>query len=183
MKNWQDDKRWSDRFIPEIKSILGLYLIGEPPLEEDAEHNTDLMVLKMDAVRIACRIRKHSYLANYGDEFTIRTYRPSGQKTELAKIIEGWGNYMFYGFSDIDQNCLSKWCLLDLNVFRLWLMRYMALNKGKLPSKEQNNVDNSSRFMAFQISNAPDEIVVAESSVLMKKIANERTQKMQWEGK
>ena len=100
MSEWQKDKRWSDRFLPEIKRILGEHLISEPPIEEDAERNTDLMVLRLDAVRIGCRVRKYEYLKQYGDEFTIRAGRPTGAKTELTKIIEGWGNYFFYGFSD-----------------------------------------------------------------------------------
>ena len=69
---WQDDKRWSDRFLPEIKQILGLYLIDEPPIEEDMQRNTDLTVLRLNAVRVACRIRKYEYFLNYGDEITIR---------------------------------------------------------------------------------------------------------------
>ena len=44
MSNWKNDKRWSDRFLPEIKGIIGTHLITEPPYEEDAERNTDLMV-------------------------------------------------------------------------------------------------------------------------------------------
>ena len=66
MSNWEQDKRWSDRFLPEIKRILGEHLIAEPPVEEDAERNTDLIVLRLDAVRIACRVRKFQYLALYG---------------------------------------------------------------------------------------------------------------------
>ena len=75
---WRHDKRWSDRFLPEIKRILGEYLIGEPREAEDIERNTDLIVLKMEAVRIACRIRKYEYLLQYPGEFTIRAARPSG---------------------------------------------------------------------------------------------------------
>ena len=52
MNNWKTDKRWSDRFLPEIKGIIGAHLITEPPFEEDAERNTDLMVLRLDAIRI-----------------------------------------------------------------------------------------------------------------------------------
>ena len=30
---WREDKRWSDRFLPEIKRILGEHLIAEPPMD------------------------------------------------------------------------------------------------------------------------------------------------------
>jgi hypothetical protein len=107
VSRWQADKRWSDKFLRDIKRILGEHLIGEPPMEEDAERNTDLIVLRMDAVRIGCRVRKHKYRDSYQDEFTIRAGRPSGVKTELAKIIEGWGDYFFYGFSNEDETGLA----------------------------------------------------------------------------
>lgn len=160
--SWQQDKRWSDRFLPEIKQILGLHLIGEPPIEEDAERNTDLMVLKMEAVRIGCRIRKHDYYQRYGHEFTIRAGRPSGTKTELAKIIEGWGQYFFYGFADPSETRLHSWMLADMNVFRSWYNR--CLFDGKHPGKKNNNTDGSSYFLAFKINDLTGDFVVARST-------------------
>lgn len=159
---WQADKRWSDRFIPEIKSILGVHLIGEPPVEEDAERNTDLMVMKMDAVRIGCRVRKYQYLARYADEFTIRVGRPSGAKTELRKIIEGWGDYFFYGFSDEDEFRLSAWLLADLKVFRSWFATELAkMPPGQMPGISKNNFDGSSNFASFQISELPSQFILS----------------------
>ncbi len=35
MSEWKDDQHWADFVMPEIKKILGLYLIGEPT--DDAE--------------------------------------------------------------------------------------------------------------------------------------------------
>lgn len=162
MSTWQYDKRWSDVFLPEIKQILGLYLIGEPPVEEDQERNTDLMVLKMDAVRVGCRIRRNQYLVRYQNEFTIRSGRPSGTKTELTKIIEGWGDYFFYGFADVKCASLAAWKLCDMKVFRIWLMRELGENK-KMPGIHKNNADDSSSFEAFSFLQMPIEFVVAES--------------------
>lgn len=162
MNNWQDDKRWSDRFIPEIKRILGLYLIGEPPAEEDAERNTDLIVLKMEAVRIACRIRRPEYFSKYPDDITIRTSRPSGTKTELAKLIEGFGDYFFYGFSDVEEQHLRAWKLCRLNAFRLWFNRYIVTNRGEIPGILKPNGDGSSDFRAFNANQIPDFIMASE---------------------
>lgn len=160
MNGWQKDKRWSDKFLTEIKSILGVYLIGEPPVEEDRDRNTDLMVLKMEAVRIGCRIRRHSFI-RYENEFTIRNARPGGIKTELAKIIEGWGNYLFYGFSDVDEKELSAWALVDLNVFRLWHGRQLVIRKGEMPGKLMRNKDGSSDFRVYSLTNLPAHFVIA----------------------
>ena len=161
MQDWKQDKRWSDRFLPEMKRILGEHLIGEPPVEEDAERNTDLMVLKMDAVRIGCRVRKYEYLARYGNEFTIRAGRPSGAKTELTKIIEGWGDYFLYGFCDEREERLCQWFLGDMKVFRLWFNRQLAGNKGRRPGSGKSNNDGSSSFLAFAIPDLPNSFVIA----------------------
>ena len=158
---WQADKRWSDKFLPDVKRTLGEYLIGEAPYEEDRDHNTDLIVLRMDAVRVGCRIRRSEYLSKYADEFTIRTARPNNIKTELAKIIEGWGNYMFYGISDAEETGLACWALIDLSGFRLWYMSYMATNEGRQPGFTQTNRDNSSDFRAFKIKMLPEAAIVA----------------------
>ena len=126
MKDWERDKEWTDRLLPRIKRILGEHLIGSAPVEDDAERNTDLIVLRLDAVRIACRMRTYDYYLRYSDEFTIRAGRPSGMKTELAKILEGWGNYFFYGFASQDKTNLVKWTLGDLNAFRIYFQRKTA---------------------------------------------------------
>ena len=150
MNGWQEDKRWSDRFLPEIKRILGEHLISEPPMEEDMQHNTDLIVLTLNSVRIACRVRKYKYLDKYGDQFTIRTGRPSDAKTELTKIMEGWGDYFFYGFANAQETALAQWVLGDLKAFRLFINRSLVRNKGRLPDSEHYNPDGSSTFRAFQ---------------------------------
>ena len=164
MVSWRDDKRWSDRFLPEIKAVLGLHLISEPPIEEDAERNTDLMVLRLDAVRVGCRVRKHDYLGRYGEEFTIRAGRPSGTKTELTKILEGWGDYFFYGFCDQEEMTLARWTLADLKVFRIEYFRKLArLSAGSTPGVNKRNTDSSSNFVVFSWGDFRKELVIANS--------------------
>lgn len=170
MLNWRDDKKWSDIFLPEIKRILGEYLIGEPPIEEDMERNTDLVVLKLETVRVGCRIRRAEYYDKYSDDFTIRYTRPNGTKTELTKIIEGWGDYFFYGFGR-DTGELIAWRLAKLTEFRIWYMRelYRQLIKAKkgksyipiLPGDVMQNSDNSSELIVFRWSDIPEEFIVA----------------------
>lgn len=161
---WQDDKRWSDRFIPEISSHLGRYLITEPAVIEDQERNSDLMVLGMGSVRVACRIRKYNYAARYGDQFTIRKTRPSGAKTELRKVVEGFGDYLFYGFSDEHETHLHQWFLGNLNLFRGWWTDQLYLSSPRtLPGIAKENADNSSAFAAFRLADMPAGFVVASS--------------------
>jgi hypothetical protein len=161
---WLRDKGWSDRLLPEIKGILGHHLFMVAPREEDIEHATDLMALSLTlptGVRVACRVRRGDQLRRekaWGEEFTIRSGRPNGVKTELAKILEGWGSHLFYGFADERLLC---WLLGDLSVFRLWFHRWSATHGGALPGKEIWNRDQSSRFLAIPVEDLPAEFVLA----------------------
>ena len=85
MSQFEGNKRWSDKFIPYIADAIGRVLIVPAPFEEDAQRNTDLVVLRMDSVRIGCRVRRHEYFNNYSDEFTIRASLPSGTKNRANK--------------------------------------------------------------------------------------------------
>ena len=149
MIEWEEDKRWSDIFIPEIKSILGQLLIGEASVEDDQLKNTDLIVLELKGYRIGCRVRKHFYFTQYPNDFTIRCSRPSGVSTEFDKIMEGWGDYLFYAFANKEENRLIAWKLIDLKQFREYVDRYWKENNGIIPGKEISNTDGSSVFRAF----------------------------------
>lgn len=166
MNGWRKDKDWSDGVTATVKSILGLYLIGEAREDEDQERNTDFMVLKIEAVRIACRIRRPSYShGEYLGEFTMRCLRPSGCKTELTKVIEGWGDYFFYGFAGEDGASVPVYTLADLNIFRLWHSRYLIKNQGRCPGFVLPNKDGSGSFTVFKWVNMPDEMIVAQKGV------------------
>ena len=163
MTGWQNDKGWSDNFVTEIKRSLAIHLICEAPVQEDQERNTDLIVLKMDSVRVACRIRREKWIAN-SNEFTIREGRPSNAKTELAKIIEGWGDLFFYGFGSDDGSKLISWKIGDLKVFRLTIMRYMARNNGQLPGTSKLNHDGSSSFRIYDWSQFEGMVIASSDS-------------------
>jgi hypothetical protein len=151
------DFDYGRQFLSEIRPICGQYLIAEAPFEEDAKRGTDLIVLKLSAVRIAVRIRRPDYLARYPDDFTLRCERSSGAETELGKIIAGWGDYMFYGFGSAD-GLLAAWLLGDLHVFRRWWAR--ELWQGRKPGRKVPNGDGTF-FRAFDVAALPDEFVVA----------------------
>jgi len=159
--NWEVDKAWSDRFVPEIKRILGEHLIGVAGVADDTLRNTDLITLCLAGeVRIACRVRKYQYLERYGDEFTMRCSRPSGVATEIDKLLAGWGDYFFYGFSDRQEQKLAAWFLGRLDVFRHWVDWYRTTCHD-WPGELRENADGSSRFMAFRVAEIPSDFIVA----------------------
>jgi hypothetical protein len=154
--NWLADKKRTDKLMPQVKRILGEYLISEAPFAEDAERNTDLIVLHLDTVRIAVRIRESAYIAKYGNEFTIRASRPSGAQTELAKVLAGWGDYLFYGFANPRYDDLLGYTLGNLAMFRAWYHFYKHE-----PGIYKCNYDNSSAFRAFNLADLPTTFVIA----------------------
>lgn len=153
------DRKWSDRFIPEIKRIVGPHLLSETPLEIDAKEAADLMVFTGRDLRIAARVRREGYAERYPFEFTIRAHRDSGAKTELAKIIEGWGDWMLYGHEG-EGSSLSVWWLIDLHAFRASLIR---CPKDLKFSKKANG--DGTYFVAYDLRSFPPEpsILVAGS--------------------
>lgn len=153
------DFDYQRQLIPEIKRVLANYLIVEADAKEDMQHNTDLIVLKLDTIRVACRVRRFSFLERYPDEFTIRSSRPSGAETELTKMLSGWGDYIFYGFASPSGDELAAWMLGDLKVFRVW--HHRELWASRRPGVEQRNGDASSKFMAYNLTNLPADFVVS----------------------
>lgn len=157
--SFKKDFSWQRALIPHVKRACAEHLISEAPAEEDMHHNTDLIVLRLDTVRVACRLRRHNYLGNYADEFTIRASRGTGADTELRKIIAGWGDYIFYGFASADESSLAAWILADLKVFRVWYNQ--QLYAGRRPGQKATNGDGSSTFLAFKIDDLPPGFLVA----------------------
>ena len=153
------DFDWQRGLIPEVKRVLANYLIGEAPAEEDMERNTDLIVIRLDPVRVACRLRRFEYASRYPDQFTIREGRPSGAQTELAKVLSGWGDYIFYGFANRDASALAGWMLGSLTAFRLWHARETWA--GRRPGLQKPNQDGSSTFRAYNIGDLPGDFLVA----------------------
>jgi len=161
----EHDYQYGRQFTAHIKQIAGEHLIGEAPFEDDAERATDLVVLRLEAVRIACRVRRARYETRYAHEFTIRAERSNHARTELAKIVEGWGDYLVYGFGEETTRRLSSWLLGDLRIFRSWYSRELArLPAGETPGTRGINYDGRTAFSIFRINDLPVEFIVARAT-------------------
>lgn len=162
LRPWQVDKAWSDGLLTQIKRELGPYVLVEAPQVEDLKRGTDLMEVTLTlstGLRVACRVRRGEQLRrdlSWGGEFTLRSSRPSGVRTELTKIIEGYGTHFFYGFAEEELLC---WFLGDLNVFRLWFARCSCRRQGIPPGKEIENADGT-RFRVFALDELPAEFLI-----------------------
>ena len=147
---WKIDKAWTDRLLPEVARHCAPFLIQPATEEEDKHEATDLRVLVARDVRIGVRLRRYQYARGYGHEITIRASRRSGVTTEFAKIMQGWGDYFFYGFADPTERTLVQWSLYDLKEVRriLWTetQRYGA---SAIRPYLRGNRDGGSKFYAL----------------------------------
>lgn len=135
MASYSNDRRWSDRFIPEIKRIVGPHLMAVTPDEIDCNQAADLMVFTARDMKVAARVRRPGFANRYPYEFTVRARRDSGAETELSKIVNGWGDWMFYGHSNDAENGFAVWWLIDLHALRAALIREKdALKFGDKPN-------------------------------------------------
>lgn len=154
MTDYAAQRAWSDRYIPEIKKIIGPLLLVEAPEQKDRKEATDLIILTARNLDIACRVRKPKYYEEYPFEFTIRKAALNGGKTEWDKIREGFGHWMFYGFaadeSDPKQGFLA-WYVIDLNILRATMIDFSAWSLTRATprpprpfcSLDRTNGDNS----------------------------------------
>lgn len=162
MTGWEADKKRADKFTRQIKCLIGATLISDAPVEEDQQRNTDLIVLTLKPYRIACRVRKAKYFEEYGGQFTIRTAREFN-KTELAKILEGFGDFLFYGIANEEDAAFQCWGIGDLAVFRTWYSELLA--RGKRPGIHRTNKDGSSDFDAFWWAQLPPSFAVGQRGI------------------
>lgn len=130
MPSYSEDRRWSDRFISEIKRIVGPYLLEESSFEVDTQQASDLIVMKANGVTVACRVRRPEYY-KYRYDFTIRSMRDSGAETEQVKIYNGWADWMFYGHAVPDCDVIEcpgfrGWMLLNLDSYRSQMITYQS---------------------------------------------------------
>lgn len=147
MTEWYEDKSWSDPYLEHTKRLLGTALIIEGDAGQDRLENSDLVVVRLEPYRIGVRIRRAWCFDIWPDQFTIRSARDSGATTELAKILDGWGDYLFYGFAHPNRaGRLQAARLIDLDTFREW--------EADAHFQEKDNGDGT-YFRAYPISAFP----------------------------
>lgn len=153
---YAQDRKWSDAFIPAIKQVVGPLLLEESSFEVDTQQAADLVVMNARDKTIACRVRRAGYADRYGYEFTIRSARDNGAKTELEKIVDGFGDWMFYGHAHQDGMNVSRWMVISLPALRAAIIRKQAS-----PLKQSNG--DGTHFIAFDARALPNDCVIAAS--------------------
>lgn len=119
---------------------------------QDQQEGTDLIILG-GPQRIACRVRRPEFYPSYRFDFTIRSKRMSGAKTEWSKLMsedESWRHVYIYAFSTKD-DIISSYHIIDIPSFREYA-RY-------LKPIEMDNHDGTF-FYAFDVRRMPPQVVI-----------------------
>lgn len=148
MRDYVENRRWSDQYLPEVKRIVADHILTEAPDPLDWHEATDLVNMDVRLKHVAVRVRRPGYADRFPYDFTVRSRLASGGQTELTKIVNGHGDWMFYGHAGEDGR-LSRWWLLDLRAFRSALIRRQPIKTG-----ERENSDGSC-FRWFDVRSFP----------------------------
>lgn len=146
-----EDFDWQTRFRGHYRELAyGVVRVNVASWDDDLRRNTDMQIATLEnGHRIMCRARRFKHAARYGDQFTVRLSRPSGAKTEMAKIREGWGDFGIYGFeSQPGAARLRPWVLYNVHRLREYL-------EGGGRWIYRDNRDGSGAFAAFVIHELP----------------------------
>lgn len=153
------NREFSDRFIPELRRIIGPYLLVPSSLEQDMREAADLVIFKARDLTISCRVRRPGYV-HFGRQFTIRSRLDNGTRTEMQKVLEGWGDWMFYGHAQTEHGLIRPWWLIDLSHFRY----HLSQSRKHVRCGETPNGDGT-HFGWFDIDSFPADppLLIAES--------------------
>jgi hypothetical protein len=148
---FDDSFGWQARFKPFYIQVIRMFArVDEGTWEDDVYRATDMLMYSTPQLAFACRARTHGYKERYGAQFTIRSRRPSGVPTELAKIKRGFGDFMIYGFeAEPHAHRLNPWLLINLPLLREYLD-----NGGRWyerTNKPEHENDRPSSFAVFDV--------------------------------
>lgn len=132
--SWEREKQWADRYLPAIQDvvednvgkIVQIVVEASSP-EDDRTRGVDYRV-RAESGDIACRIRRLTSTQSLRD-LTLRYRVPSGAKTEVAKIAEGFGRWYLYAWAYPDQIAFEDWMIVDLDILR----RHWDVVASRLP--------------------------------------------------
>lgn len=173
MSGYCTDRAWSDRFIPSLRRLIGPHLLEPSTFAQDAQQAADLVILHARDLRIACRVRRAGFAERYPNQFTLRSERTNGTPTEFRKILEGWGDWLFYGHAVSDESiAIDPWWLIDLRAFRFHWSAEGHRDRKQLRHGEVTNVDQQTRFRWFDIASFGPQppLLIASSTDIWREI-------------
>ena len=161
MADWVQLKKESDKYNPDIISILNKTFntnFKTSNTNDDMYHNCDFYSQEEDKepIKVSARIRDIKYFKLYGHQITIRQSVVSGNKSELTKIIEGYGDYILYAFGNPETNKIERYLVGDLNLLRTYL------KSNNINGINKDNHDGLSSFVAIDVYDIGKDFVIVK---------------------
>lgn len=114
MNNFQFENKMRPNVIHLLQKHAGQIVSFEESTEEqDTKQATDFIIVAKKKT-IAARVRRNN--CTYRD-LTIRTRSRYGYRTEIDKLLDGWGDLYFYGWEGKD-NKINDYILVDIQKMR-----------------------------------------------------------------
>jgi len=143
MSNFDQQFSWQAQYIDEVIRLIAPHIITVSRPEVDKNENGDLELAFPRNGTVSVRLRTPRY-ARYAGDITFRSRSKNGGYTELSKLIDGYGDYFFYGHVS-DNGQLWFWHLLSLNSVRAAFTRYPRLLR-----RDENKNPDGTRFLVFK---------------------------------
>jgi hypothetical protein len=88
-------------------------------MKEAADLEIGDFAFKARGLRIACRVRHFNYIRKHGYDFTIRYRTFYNKQSEYNKIMNGHGDWFFYGFIHPKRHArFIRHVVINLDAFR-----------------------------------------------------------------
>lgn len=128
-KQYEENRAFADRFMPEIKCLLGTAFIQESSQILDEQWATDLV---MPYCRFAVRVRRNKWIKHFGDTFVLRAKAKGAHRSEYAKLLDlnkQHPTHLIYCWADNTDIALQLAWLIDLYSWRQAVLRRLVRPK------------------------------------------------------
>lgn len=154
---------WQLQYEPAVFDVLAHHVFARASFRQDTKQATDAVLYCARGSTFALRIRRPHYAADFPNDVTFRCHS-NDHRTELAKVLDGYGDMMLYAFAHEDgPPKLNGWTLLDLRAFRM----------ARLPTPSPISNGDGTAFVAFKTHRLPRGVVIAREPPISEWARNE----------
>jgi hypothetical protein len=144
---YESNRKFADSHTPQIKDILRecAQVVVDISVASEREDFNEVTDYKINVINpkdsVGCRTRGDKYFLEHPD-FTLRSFVPSGERTELSKVKGGFPRWYLCCWSV--NGWIDKWIFVDMDKFRSFRIKY--------PDDERIPTRDGSAFDAYSIA-------------------------------
>jgi hypothetical protein len=156
MGTFEQQFEWQAKFVDQVVGLVAPSIINVSSAHVDRNENGDFEISFPRNGTIGCRLRKPDQSRFVGD-VTFRSHSRFGGKTEISKIIDGYGDFFFYGHVN-EQDVIWHWYLIDYTKLRaLFVRRPGLLRRDPICNRD------GSKFLVYRAEDELASAVLAKS--------------------